>query len=172
MNVIFVGRLIFAKGCQDLIEATRSLGLPLFIVGEGPYKQTLMDMSANAKHDVFFYGELDRQGVFNALKMATIFVNPSYSEGLPTSVMEAAAVGLPIIATNVGGTNEIITHQESGLLYEPHDIVTLTQHLQWCIRNPEQAKLMGLRAQEAVCQKFNWAAITEQWEHLLQKVTS
>ena len=174
MNIIFVGRLIYAKGVDDLIAACGALlaehnELELTIVGGGNYRPSL-------EHNAFmwgfypkFTGELDHAGVMAMLRMSDIFVNPSYSEGLPTSVMEAASVGLPIIATDVGGTNEIIEDDKSGLLYKAGDIEQLTRMLKYMIDNPARRAYFGPRAKESA-RKFDWDKITDQYEALLKEV--
>lgn len=174
MNIIFVGRLIYAKGVQDLLVAykdlrARAIDIHLTIVGDGAYRKELEEMARG--HGVSFLGELNHSGVMKALKEADIFVNPSYSEGLPTSVMEAASVGLPIIATDVGGTNEIIVGGESGCLYPPHDVQALTDCLRYLIENPSERATFGAKAKERVATRFNWDRITEQYDDLLKEVT-
>jgi glycosyltransferase involved in cell wall biosynthesis len=173
MNIIFVGRVIFAKGVQDLLVSyrdlrARAIDIHLTIVGDGAYRQ---ELERQADHNgVCFVGELGHAGVMKALKEADIFVNQSYSEGLPTSVMEAASVGLPIIATDVGGTREIITHDESGLLYEPGSVIQLTRNLKYLIENPDRREYFGARAKDNVARKFNWERITDQYERMLKEV--
>lgn len=174
LNIIFVGRLIFAKGVQDLLAAykdlrARAIDIHLTIVGDGPYRKELERLAG--QNGISFLGELNHAGVMKALKESDIFVNPSYSEGLPTSVMEAASVGLPIIATDVGGTNEIIVGGESGCLYPPHDVEALTDCLRYLIENPDERVAFGAKAKERVAEKFNWDRITEQYEDLLKEVT-
>jgi glycosyltransferase involved in cell wall biosynthesis len=173
LNIIFVGRLIYAKGIQDLIEAykdlrARAYDIHLSIVGDGAYAKELETMGQG--YGVGFAGELDHAGVMAMLRMSDIFVNPSYSEGLPTSVMEAASVGLPIIASDVGGTNEIITDDESGLLYKAGDVSQLTRMLRYLLDNPDRRKTFGERAKATVAEKFDWDKITDQYESLLKEV--
>lgn len=108
--ITFVGRLIEAKGVQDLIKASQIIkgesSVKLLIVGGGNYKSKLMELAAGDK-DILFLGEKNEEEIIDILSITDIFVNPSYSEGLPTSVLEAAACGCTIIATDVGGTREI-----------------------------------------------------------------
>jgi glycosyltransferase involved in cell wall biosynthesis len=117
---------------------------------------------------VKFYGE--RRDVIDLLEESDIFVNPSYSEGLPTSVMEAASVGLPIIATDVGGTNEIIKHMKSGLIIPPHQPWLIAESLKVLLKDETAAKTMGLMARNTVMSKFNWDVITKQYENLIKEV--
>ncbi|PIN81804.1 hypothetical protein COV13_00230 [Candidatus Woesearchaeota archaeon CG10_big_fil_rev_8_21_14_0_10_32_9] len=120
--ITYVGRLIYAKGIQDLIQATTEMkSVQLIIIGEGPYRQKLEQLAKETNQKIIFTGELDKQQVIEYLSISDLFVNPSYSEGLPTSVLEAAAIGVPIIATDVGGTREIIQKN----LIKPKDVKEL-----------------------------------------------
>lgn len=173
--ITFVGRLIYAKGVQDLVEAFKMfLGertdLRLRIVGDGNYRREL-ELSCQwliNSGKITFYGE--RKDVIDILEESDIFVNPSYSEGLPTSVMEAASVGLPIVATDVGGTNEIISNMESGLLIPPGQPEMIAGAIRVLLHDERYASVMGLMAKRNVIRKFNWDTITEQYENLLKEV--
>lgn len=174
LRVIYVGRLVFGKGAQDLISACNELwnenDFDLVIVGDGPYRSELEDMvRLSCRKCAHFTGELSRPQVFEQLRKADIFVNPSYSEGLPTSVQEAMSCGLAIIATDVGGTREAVTHAVSGLLFRPHDVDWLSIHLDTLLRSEILRRTFGKRAREAV-KKFNWNEITRQYEETLKEV--
>jgi len=70
---------------------------------------------------IIFAGGKAREDVLSLLSESDIFINPSYSEGLPISILEAGAVGLPVIATDVGGTKELIFPHQTGLLIPPQE---------------------------------------------------
>jgi glycosyltransferase involved in cell wall biosynthesis len=171
--ITFVGRLIYAKGVQDLLCAFLNIGrsdLRLRIVGDGNYRSQLEQYAKDwgIEDRVKFYGE--RKDVIDILEESDIFVNPSYSEGLPTSVMEAASVGLPIVATDVGGTREIIRNMESGLLIPPGQPEMIAGAIKVLLHDERYAKVMGIRAKITVMAKFNWDYITHQYESLLKDV--
>lgn len=122
-KIIFVGRLICGKGVQDLFVAFSHLSekdVTLKIVGDGSYRQNLEKLAKKLRiqERVFFVGHKEKEEVYNLLAESDLFINPSYSEGLPTTILEAGAVGLPVIATDVGGTSDIINDRETGLLVE------------------------------------------------------
>lgn len=170
-RIVYCGRLIYAKGVQDLIEAFNKCcksidGLRLIIIGDGNYKKTLVEL-ADKKRNIQFIGEVSQNKVLDILSSCHIFVNPSYSEGLPTSVIEACSVGLPVIATDVGGTNEIIINDESGVLVKPHDVEQLSDSLFKLLMNENKCLYLGNNARRIVEKKFNWDSITHQWEQLL-----
>ncbi len=121
--ITYVGRLIHAKGVQDLFQAVAPLrDIDVVIVGDGPYRAALERSARSFGVRAHFLGQLQVKGVYSALSGSDLFVNPSYSEGLPTSVLEAAALGVPAIATDVGGTREILPED---CLFAPRDVEAL-----------------------------------------------
>lgn len=108
-TTIFTGRLVYGKGVQDLLSIYGDIKqcvpeVRLVIVGDGSYRG---ELEKKADKDVVFTGMKTQAEVSVLLSQASVFVNPSYSEGLPSSVAEAMAVGLPVVAYDVGGTNEL-----------------------------------------------------------------
>jgi glycosyltransferase involved in cell wall biosynthesis len=119
--------------------------------------------------NIKFLGERTQPEVIEILKQTDIFVNPSYSEGLPTSVLEAASLGLPIIATDVGGTREIIEHMKSGYLIKP-GIDDLYIALGFLLRQRAKGNEMGRQAKLTAKQKFNWDTIVKQYEKVFDRL--
>jgi glycosyltransferase involved in cell wall biosynthesis len=166
--ITFVGRLIYAKGVQDLISAFSRIKdtapeVKLLIVGDGPYRAELEKLAqqTDCHSSILFSGQRNQDEVIDTLSATDIFVNPSYSEGLPTSVMEAASIGLPIIATDVGGTREIIADYKTGILIKAANTSQLEQKLRELLTNTQLRKELGANARIFVEQKFNWEKIAE-----------
>ncbi|MBP2146922.1 glycosyltransferase involved in cell wall biosynthesis [Methanofollis sp. W23] len=168
-DITFIGRLVYGKGVQDLLAVYPSLpeGANLTIVGDGPYRYDLEEMAAGMK-GVSFLGTISHDEIPKVLTSTTIFVNPSYSEGLPTSVIEACAAGCAVVATDVGGTREIITDGKNGFLVCPRDRETLAQRITFLIEHPEVARKIGASAQQSVTERFSWDVIREQWSHEIE----
>jgi len=168
-SILYVGRLIRAKGVQDLIEAHKRLGgrLPLAIVGDGPYRRQLREI-AGSSNSIQFLGELSGKQLDDVYRSARIFVNPSYSEGLPTAVMEAASFGIPVIATSVGGTEEIIQAGTTGLLIEPGNVDDLERSISWTLKHKEATQRMAKACRKRVLELFSWNEITNQYCRLLE----
>ena len=173
--ITFIGRIVYAKGAQDLISALKDneSNFKLLIVGDGPYKEELEKIASehpSLKGRIEFLGYKTGKEIPEILKQTDIFVNPSYSEGLPTSVMEACAAGCATIATDVGGTNEIILDQITGLLYTPHNCQELQEKLNYLIENPTLRKEYAQKAQSYVEKEFSWDKITNKWIGLIENV--
>jgi len=164
--ITFVGRLIEAKGVQDLIKVfadiRRSYKVKLLVVGSGNYLPKLQEM-AKDNPDIIFMGEKSEEEIIDLLSITDIFVNPSYSEGLPTSVLEAASCSCPIIATDVGATKEIIQHGRNGLLFSAKDTAQLSLMIRSMLDNDQVRLQYGARVRKAVELKYSWDIIASQY---------
>ncbi|QSZ67341.1 glycosyltransferase family 1 protein [Methanofollis aquaemaris] len=169
VDITFIGRLVYGKGVQDLLSIYPSLpeGVNLKIVGDGPYRFDLEEI-ASGMRGVSFLGTISHDEIPEILTSTTIFVNPSYSEGLPTSVIEACAAGCAVVATDVGGTREIITDGKNGFLVRPGDREALVKRITFLIEHPEIARGLGASAQRSVRERFSWDVIRGRWSHEIE----
>lgn len=166
--ITFLGRLFDGKGVADLITALSQLkekNYVCFIIGDGPEKKNLEILADKfeIKNKIIFFGYKKFDDYIKILKISDIFVNPSYTEGLPTTVAEAALCRNAIIATDVGGTKEIISGQEDGYLIKPKDIEDLKNKLEILIGNLELREKLAKNALEEVRDKFNWENSTNEY---------
>jgi colanic acid/amylovoran biosynthesis glycosyltransferase len=127
-RLVTVARLSFEKGMGFLLEAVKLLHdkgeqIELRLAGDGPDRAALEEMTRKLgiSAQVKFLGYLDETGIRKELDEADAFVLPSFIEGVPVSAMEAMAIGVPVIATNVGGTSELVQDGVSGILVRPSD---------------------------------------------------
>ena len=168
LTISFVGRLVYAKGVQDLLRAVALINnkeIIVNIIGDGPYKKNLIELSNDLgiNHQVKFWGELELEKIKDIFLQTSIFVNPSYSEGLPRSVLEAAGAGLPIIATNVGGTGEIVS-SDHGFLIDPRNVDLLAKNLSFILSNRDLGRVKGQKLREFVNRNFKWDLIAQQYQ--------
>lgn len=158
INITFVGRLIFAKGIHELIRAFKaqeSKGCVLHIAGSGNYRAELEKL-AGGDSSIIFHGELSQKEIKDLLKKTDIFINPSYNEGLPTSVLEAGAMKCAVIATDVGGTNEIIKDQVNGFLIQPSDESKLLLRLKTLIEDKKSRANFATSLHSHINKTFCW----------------
>ena len=123
-RVVTVCRLIKLKGVDKLVEVITMLpDVGLVIVGNGPERASLESLARKlwVGDRVYFAGQLPREQVIAHLRACDLFVLNSRHEGLPHVVLEAFAAGLPVVATAVGGTPEVVENEVSGLLLSPGD---------------------------------------------------
>ena len=133
-----------------------------FIAGKGPLQPEL-EMLADGLgilRDVHFVGFLSQSRLLDLYASSHLFLHPSEisanqdQEGVPNSVLEAMATGLPVIATRHGGIPEAVDHGRTGLLVAEEDHVGLANGMQEIIRSPGLLKQMGARARSAVIDRF------------------
>jgi glycosyltransferase involved in cell wall biosynthesis len=118
-RVSFVGRLDVQKNVFALLEAVRDLDLELHIAGYGPQRKDLEEKASGGKADVIFHGSIPNADLPKFLADSDLFVLPSLYEGHPKSLIEAMAVGLPVIGTRVPGIENLLLHGETGYLTDP-----------------------------------------------------
>lgn len=164
--ITYIGRLVYGKGVQDLLSIFLKLkgDLQLLIVGDGPYRDELEALACQVNSsNIVFFGEQPPENIPGILKTTDIFVNPSYSEGLPTSVLEACAAGCAVVATDVGGTDEIILDGSTGFLVKPGDQRGLTNKINFLLENESVRDTFRKNAKAYVMDNSSWDQIMEQW---------
>jgi len=159
--VTFVGRLIDGKGVLDLLRAfaaIQGVQAVVCVVGDGPRRAELEMLAERLgiSEKVLFRGYLPEERAWRVIRASDVVVNPSYTEGLPTSVLEAALMGKAVLATDVGGTSEIVTDGRGGLLFEPHDIEGLRSRLEQLLADPDLRERLGSAARSEAAGRFDW----------------
>ncbi len=170
--ISYIGRLIDGKGVSDLVEAISKLESSdwvLWIIGEGPRRKDLERFSKEKglEERVVFFGQIEKKKLLGMLSVSDIFVNPSYTEGLPTSVIEAAWCRNAVIATDVGGTREILS-DDAGIFINPRDTVALKRSLNSLIADKNSRESLANNAYGEVRGKFDWKKSIARYEDLLK----
>lgn len=170
----FVGRLVINKGLNYLIEAVallkKSFNVKLLIVGDGSLMEELKKMAKNKglEESVIFTGM--RRDITDILSSIDIFVLSSIKEGFPNSLLEAMAMGKPIVATAIGGIPEIIQHGANGLLVQSADIEGLAAAIKTIIDNPLMAQRIGRAARDFIEKNYSIDATVRKWETLYRQI--
>ncbi len=174
-RIIFVGRLVLNKGLDDLITAFKIVhaqypSAECMIVGQGSYRkpieQKVSDLGLSTA--VHFTGELDRIGVATALQQADVFCLPSLSEGRPCSIIEAMSVGLPVVATKVGGIPELVKDGVTGMLVPVQDASALASALLCLAQNPDLCKHMQEEAIKTYRLEHNQVGLLGQYVETIE----
>jgi glycosyltransferase involved in cell wall biosynthesis len=157
------GRLSPEKGFSVLIEAARNLvgtgpsvGFVLF--GDGPLRDALQRQINDAGLQNSFVLAGFRNDLDYIVPFLNLFVAPSFTEGLPNVILEAFAAGVPVVATAVGGTPEIVDDEVSGFLVPPGNPQALANRIAWLLNSEDRARTMGLRGRQRVLQDFTFEA--------------
>ncbi len=160
-HVLFVGRLDGVKGAPLLIEAFARCAAHhpkarLTIVGDGAERPALEARVAGLGLEgrVRFTGFQTQAQVAEHLAASDMLALPSFAEGLPVVLMEAAAARLPVIASRVAGVPELVADGETGFVVPPGDLDSLTGRLDQLLSDPERAQAMGAAGRAAVLAGF------------------
>jgi glycosyltransferase involved in cell wall biosynthesis len=97
-----------------------------------------------------------------------LFVNPSRAESFGVAALEAAASGLPVVASRVGGLPEIVAEGETGLLVPPEDPAALAEALSGLIRSPERRRELGQAARARAVERYDWQRCARAMERLYE----
>jgi len=173
--LLFVGSLKPVKGTRYLVEAMSIIGqksndIRLLVVGDGEERQMLEGLVAklNLSQRVSFAGQVPNEVVPQYMVAADIFVLPSLSEGFPVTFLEAIASGLPIIATKVRGTPEIVAEGENGFLVSSQDSEKLAERILFLFENRELRERMGRNNREKA-RRYSWEDIAKKLEQVYTK---
>lgn len=159
------------KGLQYLIEAAALIPdvhsrMRFVLVGDGQCRQDLeSQVRARGLEDCFHFAGFQKRPA-PYLSSFDLFVLPSLSEGLSSSILSAMAASLPVIASNVGGIPELIRHEENGLLVPPADAVALAHAIQRLGDNPAEAFNMGRQGRLLAESQFSLQRMIHQVESL------
>jgi len=166
-----IGRLTEQKGQKYLIEAMRKIvkvnkNVKLVIIGEGELKEYLekiINQYSLQEHIKIFPPTRD---IFKVMASSDMFIFPSLWEGLPVVLIEAMTIGIPIIATNVTGINEVITNNHDGILIESKNVDILADAVTDLINNKEKIKSLALNANNTVKERFTLDRMSNYYESL------
>jgi glycosyltransferase involved in cell wall biosynthesis len=158
-----IARLSAEKGLDVLLKALsqllhRNLSCKLIIIGEGYLRADLMKQIAELSLSENVFLEGFHEDVRPYLCAADVFVLTSYLEGLPFSILEAMACGLPCVATNAGGISEAVTHNLNGLIVTPGSAEEVAQALSRLLTQPQERTRMGNASRSRVLKEFDMEA--------------
>ena len=166
-----VARLSEEKRHEDLLFAMPSIleqfpRLQLRIVGSGPLEAALQDLTSrlNITRAVKFAGHSEK--VFEELQRMDLFVLPSRSEGVPISIIEAMVMGLPVVATRVGGIPEAVIEGTTGILVTPRQPAQLAVAIIDLLADPAKRNAMGKAGRERALTEFHPEQFTRKHEQL------
>ncbi len=159
---LFVGRIVGDKGINELCKAMAQLSgfapVRLFLIG--PYEDDLDPISEKSKEmiekntAIEYVGEKYGDELLAYYAAADCYVFPSYREGFPNTVLEAGAMGLPSIVTDINGSREIIVEGENGVIVPPRNEETLFQAMLEIIRNKKNREYMAGKARGMIASRF------------------
>ena len=182
-KILFVGRHIERKGICYLIEAAKYLPRDQFeirIVGVGDLTEDLKKLASESaapnSAEIIFTGKLSPEALANEYKTANVFTLPAIvdskgdTEGLGVVLIEAMELGLPIVASNVGGIPDVVIDGETGILVPEKDPEALANAYKRLASNPELISQLLAGAQKRIAECFTWDGIIERQIAVYNKV--
>lgn len=181
-KILFVGRHIERKGIRYLIEAAKYLPRDQFeirIVGVGDLTEQLKELAAHVSGnsaEIIFTGKLSPEALASEYKTANVFTLPAIvdskgdTEGLGVVLIEAMELGLPIVASNVGGIPDVVIDGETGILVPEKDPEALASAYKRLAAEPELVKHLLAGAQKRINECFTWDGIIQRQIEVYNKV--
>jgi glycosyltransferase involved in cell wall biosynthesis len=158
--LVCAARLSEQKGIDILLQAMaralrNGVRCKCVIVGDGPLRDQLMEQARamGLSGHVFFEGF--QEDVRPYLQASSAFILTSHMEGLPLSILEAMACGLPSIVTDVGGNAEVITHRVDGLIVPRGSVDAIADAISYLANHPQERAQMARMARTRVCEAFD-----------------
>jgi glycosyltransferase involved in cell wall biosynthesis len=169
LHVICVGRLVPEKGQRLLLEGAaelrdRGIQLRLTFVGDGPMREALERdaLAYGLNGTATFTGALSHPETLELMRTADLLCLASFAEGVPVTLMEAMALGLPVITTRVMGIPELVEHEVGGLLVAPGNQPELVAALERLAHDPTLRAELGANARAKVVNDYNlWTETRE-----------
>jgi len=170
--VLFVGRLVQAKGVLSLLGAWENIPhIPLKIAGDGPCREQVESILKEGKvPSVSYAGRLSRPDTLAAMKGARFLIFPSeWYEGFPVTIAEAFACGIPVVCSRLGSMAEIVADGETGLHFEAGNTAELAEKVRWGWEHLGEMNAMGRRARQEFERKYTAARNIEMLESVYER---
>jgi len=158
-QIIFAGRLSKEKGIDVLLDTAKRLSpeYNLLILGTGPEEEKIRNIS-NSKANVHYLGYQSKQNTISLIRGSDLLIQPSIMEGISSTILEAMGCETCIIASNVGGTPELIENNKTGVLVEPNNTEELVEKISYLLMENEKRSTMAANGLKAVV-KYDWNQI-------------
>jgi glycogen(starch) synthase len=176
-RLLCLGRLAVQKGFDQALTALalivdRFPNIRLIIAGDGPERPALEQQvkDLGLSEVVAFTGWIAPNKVLALINTASIVIMPSRWEGHPSVALQAGIMARPVVATRVGGLQEIVVHQQTGLLVEKEDSAGLANAIAFLLEHPEMVTRMGQAARQRVQEVFSWEQCVNAYDMLYQRL--
>ena len=178
VRLLFVGRFNAFKNVEALLEAVSCLkemgvnNFELQLIGDGERRSNLERLAVEKEltRYVRFVGWVDREAIVGRYQQADLFVTATTWEGMPNTVLEGMACGLPVVATRASGLDELVQEGVNGYLVDVNDPAALAKRLADLIDNPYERRRMGKESRRIAEQEFAWEYITEQYVEIYERI--
>ncbi len=169
------GRLVEVKGHEFLIRSAKLVieqydNVNFVIYGEGHLKNYLNKLILELKIEENCIIKSFTENLSEEMINFDIYVQPSMADSFPLAPCDAMAMGIPVIATKVGGFPEMVIDEENGYLIDFNDYNGLREKLLYLINNPDKRKEFGINAYEYAVKNFNWSAVAKKYDEIYKNI--
>lgn len=176
-QIVTTVRLVVWKGVEGVIRAVAKLSeqfpdVRLIVAGDGPEESQLKKLITELKlaDHVTLLGRVSRAETWHLRKSSEMYVLNSTYEGLPNAVLTSFAAEIPVVATNIAGTNEAVYHEESGLLVEPNDPDALAAAIARLFSDEQLRARLVQGGKKILAEKFSWPVHLRTLTSILESV--
>jgi glycosyltransferase involved in cell wall biosynthesis len=174
-RLLSAGRIVHQKGLDLALRALaglKEMDWEWRIAGDGPQLDflKLLAQELSIADRVTFIGWQSREQLIQQYQYANLFLFPSRHEGMPNAVLEAMASGLPVIASRIAGSEELVVNGETGLLFPSEDVNALRAALKQLLADSSLRQNMGIASRRRVEAHYSWQSAAQQYALLLEKV--
>jgi glycosyltransferase involved in cell wall biosynthesis len=165
--ILYVGQILRDKGIFDLLECARNLckerfDVSFILAGVGRDSFTLERKIKEVKlqNRFILLGQVDKEKLLKLYQNASLFVFPSYHEGLPSALMEAMSCSLPIVATDVRGNRDLICNNENGILVPSGDPKKMAGIINLLLNDQKLSNKLGKNARKTIEKNYTWDKVS------------
>lgn len=174
--IVWAGRFVPEKGLEYLVKAagivsSQRTDAIFALIGEGSMKPRIEALIEKARLSERFLlpGSLSRRELLKMLQRASVFAFPSLKEGMPYSLLEAMSCGKAIVASDIPGISDVVTHGRDGLLVPPRDEKAIAQAISTLMHDRHLRTALGRNARKTVVEKHDWRIILRRLEDIYQE---
>lgn len=175
-TLVCMGRVSYEKSIDVLISSMemvikRDPTIKLLIIGDGPNRKELESLAKKLKleNNIIFTGSKTGQDLINTTALGDVFVTPSKTDNLPLSIIEAMAIGMPIIGVDALGVPELVRHNYNGLIAEPDNARQIAMHILKLFKDKKLRKKMAKNSKK-FSREFSNPLVMPKWTKLYKKL--
>lgn len=174
---LFVGRFRPQKNLFFLLKSIKELTIKtskpfkLIMAGDGPQNEELKRYANElGLKNIEWPGWKSKAELVCLYQSSHCFLNPSLYEGMPNTILEAMACGLPVIASDSIGNNEIVIHEQNGFLFPQNNLELFVAFMLLLVENSEKVAFTGGKARQYVVDNFSWDTVAEKYVNLFSRL--
>jgi glycosyltransferase involved in cell wall biosynthesis len=165
--ILYTGRIGLGKGLMDIVNVGARLkrshpNVKIFLIGNGPEKKRIeRRLKIDCLNQIKIISHLSHQELIKFYQKSIVYIHPSVYEGLPTSILEAMACELPVVATNVSGIPEEVDNGITGYMFQPGDIQGFYDRIVELLEDKDKQKSFGKAGRKKVLANFTWERVAQ-----------